>query len=63
MRSQRRSPFEFVILPLLLLRPFRCHTCNACYYGFFFRKRAAAGLAAGPEASAQSKSNSGCAEE
>lgn len=61
MRSRRRSLFEFVILPLLLLRPFRCHTRDARHYGFFFRKRATAGRAAGPEASPQSKSNSGCA--
>jgi len=38
-RSRRCNPVEFVILPLLLLRPFRCYLCEARHYGFFFRKR------------------------
>jgi hypothetical protein len=39
-RSRRRNPLEWLILPFLLLRPFRCSLCNDRHYGFFFRKRA-----------------------
>ncbi len=39
LRSKRRTMVEFVILPLLLLRPFRCHECSVRHIGFLFRKR------------------------
>ncbi len=29
---------DFLLLPLLLLRPFRCNGCRYRFYGFFFRK-------------------------
>jgi len=38
-RARLRGGADFVIL-LSLLRPFRCRSCQARYYGFFFRKRA-----------------------
>jgi len=28
-----------LILPPVLLRPFRCKQCSARHFGFFFRKR------------------------
>ncbi len=33
-RSQRRGLFETLVLPLLLIRPFRCLKCYRRYYGF-----------------------------
>ena len=33
---ERCSLFEFVILPFLLLRPFRCLACRRRHYGFVF---------------------------
>ena len=51
MRSRRRGWVERVILPLLLLRPFRCRPCSERHYGFFFRSRATAALGAGLKAS------------
>jgi len=30
---------EFLALRLLLLRPFRCHSCDNRYYGWFFSRR------------------------
>ena len=39
LRSHRRSVVEWVILPPLLLRPFRCRQCSARHIGFFFRRR------------------------
>ena len=32
--SSRRGFFEFIILPLLLLRPFRCERCISRFYSF-----------------------------
>jgi hypothetical protein len=52
-RSRRCNPVEWLILPLLLLRPFRCSECHDRHYGFFFRKRASALTQAGPESPAQ----------
>ena len=37
-RSKRRSVFEWVVLPLLLLRPFRCQDCDRRHYGFAFSR-------------------------
>ena len=42
LRSKRRTLVEFLILPLLLLRPFRCQKCSARHFGFLFRKRSTA---------------------
>jgi DNA-directed RNA polymerase subunit RPC12/RpoP len=39
LRSKRRTVIEFLILPLVLLRPFRCQKCSARHIGFLFRKR------------------------
>lgn len=39
LRSKRRGLLEHGILPLLLLRPFRCRQCSARHLGFFFRRR------------------------
>ena len=38
-RSRRQGVFETLLLPLFLLRPFRCHRCNHRSYNFFFRKK------------------------
>jgi hypothetical protein len=35
--SRRRDIYDFLIFPLLLLRPFRCGECIYRYYGFAFR--------------------------
>jgi hypothetical protein len=35
----RRGALDFLVLPLLLLRPFRCATCDNRYYDWFFSKR------------------------
>jgi hypothetical protein len=48
-RSRRRNPLEWLVLPFLLLRPFRCSLCNDRHYGFFFRKRAAPSTQAASE--------------
>ena len=37
-RSQRRGLFETLVLPLLLMRPFRCLRCCRRYYGFTLRR-------------------------
>jgi len=34
--SRRREIHEFLLLPVLLLRPFRCKDCRHRYYGFVF---------------------------
>jgi hypothetical protein len=34
-----RGLLEYLALPLFLLRPFRCNTCDKRYYGFLFSKR------------------------
>jgi DNA-directed RNA polymerase subunit RPC12/RpoP len=31
-RSERRGPFERVVLPLLYMRPYRCMDCDARFY-------------------------------
>jgi hypothetical protein len=51
LRSRRRGLLEWFILPLLLLRPFRCSLCNDRHYGFFFRKRVASPPEGGSAAS------------
>jgi hypothetical protein len=28
-----------LLLPVVLLRPFRCRQCSTRFFGFFFRKR------------------------
>ncbi len=38
-RSTRRGALEFLVLPLFLLRPFRCLSCGNRYYGLFLSKR------------------------
>ena len=38
-KSTRRGIHEKSILPLFLLRPFRCMACNSRYYGLFFAAR------------------------
>jgi hypothetical protein len=39
LHSRRRDIIDFVVLPLAMLRPFRCMDCDCRYYGFFFAKR------------------------
>jgi hypothetical protein len=34
--TERSGLFEFLILPVLLLRPFRCWACRRRHYGFVF---------------------------
>jgi hypothetical protein len=38
-RSMRRGALESLVLPLLLLRPFRCQSCDNRYYGLFLSRR------------------------
>ncbi len=38
-RAMRRGALDFLVLPLLLLRPFRCLSCDNRYYGLFLSKR------------------------
>lgn len=38
-RCRQRTVFEALILPLFLLRPFRCLDCYNRYYGYLFSKR------------------------
>src|SRR5712691_11721876 len=38
-RSRRQNLFEAIALPLLLLRPYRCHACDLRHYSFVFTKR------------------------
>jgi len=38
-RSHRRGPVDWAVLPLLLLRPYRCRQCSARHIGFILRKR------------------------
>jgi hypothetical protein len=40
-RSRRRGLFESLILPPLLLRPFRCMDCRRRHYHFVFSKKMA----------------------
>jgi hypothetical protein len=37
-RSHRRGIFETVVLPFLLLRPFRCEDCTKRHYNLFFTR-------------------------
>lgn len=37
-RSHRRGLLEMVLLPLLLLRPFRCEDCAKRHYNLFFTR-------------------------
>lgn len=39
LRSRRQGVFEVLLLPMVLLRPFRCRQCSTRFFGFFFRKR------------------------
>jgi hypothetical protein len=39
LRSHRKGVLEWIILPPLLLRPYRCRQCSARHMGFFFRPR------------------------
>jgi hypothetical protein len=34
----RREIHDFLILPLLLLRPFGCRVCRHRFYGYLFRR-------------------------
>jgi hypothetical protein len=38
-RSRRRGPLERLLLPLLLLHPFRCMDCYRRHYSVFFARR------------------------
>jgi hypothetical protein len=38
-RSMRRGALDFLVLPLFLLRPYRCLSCDNRYYGWFLSKR------------------------
>jgi hypothetical protein len=38
-RSVRWGLFEIAVLPLLLMRPFRCQKCDARFFGPFFAGR------------------------
>ena len=38
-RSKRRGLSEWVVLPLLLLCPFRCDDCDRRHYGLVFSGR------------------------
>ena len=37
-RSHRRGLFEILVLPFVLLRPFRCEDCTKRHYNFFFTR-------------------------
>jgi hypothetical protein len=39
-RCRKRTLLEVWILPLILIRPFRCMGCYQRYYGFFFSRQA-----------------------
>src|SRR5260370_31688705 len=38
-QSQRRSLVEIVMLPFLLVRPFRCESCSSRFYALALRRR------------------------
>jgi len=38
-RSRRRSFFERLVFPLVLMRPYRCNDCNHRYLDFTFTHR------------------------
>ena len=37
-RSHRRGLFELIVLPLFLLRPFRCEDCTKRHYNLIFTR-------------------------
>jgi hypothetical protein len=37
-RSHRRGWFEILVLPLILLRPFRCEDCTKRHYNLMFTR-------------------------
>ena len=38
-RSRRRGVFEHLVLPLMLLRPYRCWSCDRRHYGYLFLRK------------------------
>lgn len=44
-RSQRKGPFETVVLRLLVMRPYRCERCTRRHYNFTFSRRHPRGAA------------------
>ena len=38
-RSRRRGFFEYLVLPLMLLRPYRCWCCERRHYGYLFLRK------------------------
>jgi len=38
-RSSRHDLFEKIVLPLFLLRPFRCLKCDERHYNFVYSRR------------------------
>jgi hypothetical protein len=38
-RSHRKGLFEVLLLPLALMRPYRCKDCEKRHYNFFFSKK------------------------
>ena len=44
-RSRRKGPFERILLPLLLVRPYRCQKCDLRHYNFIFSRRDTEGAA------------------
>lgn len=47
-RSRPRSFLEIFLLPLVLLRPFRCEKCRHRYYGFVRSRKLTVGEEAEP---------------
>ena len=44
-RSRRKGFFERFLLPLLLVRPYRCQKCDLRHYNFIFSRRDTEGAA------------------
>lgn len=42
-RSHRKGLFEVLILPVVLLRPFRCEDCGRRHYNLYFSELLPAG--------------------
>ncbi len=38
-RSVRWGLYETCILPIILMRPYRCHRCDSRFFGFIFAGR------------------------
>jgi len=38
-RSMRRGALDYLVVPLLLLRPYRCLSCDNRYYGWILSRR------------------------